>query len=100
MKIVEVYGCKYQVVLEHPDYGCEHHEFIVDDDNAPSPFADDNSWVEYNNQVCKEVWKKFNGSGFYHTMTITSEYVIDDKVYRATVCEEFGHGDYLNIVNM
>ena len=95
MKIVEVYGCKYQVMFEHPDYGCEFHEFIVDDDNAPSPFADEELWVEYHKEIAKNVWKTFNASGFYHTMTITAEIVVDGKVYNPTICEEFSWSDVL-----
>jgi len=95
MRLVETDSPKYTAVFEHPDYSPEYHEFFLEDDDAPSPFADEELWVEYHKEIAKKAWETFNASGFYHTMTITAEIVVDGKVYNPTICEEFGLSDIL-----
>lgn len=93
MRIVETYLPKYQVVFEHPDTGCSIHDFFIEDKNAPGPFDDKEEWDVWYSDLKKQVWQTFNAGGYYHTMTIKEQYVIDGKEYIATICEEASHYD-------
>lgn len=85
MRLVATDSPKYTVVFEHPDTGVKIISFFVDDDDAPSVFADDEVWDEYNKEIARNVWKQFNNSGYYHTMSINAEYVFDGKGYVSNI---------------
>ena len=88
MRLVATDSPKYTVVFEHPDTGVKILSFFVDDDDEPSVFAEDEVWAEYNKEIARNAWKQFNSSGYYHTMTIDAEYVIDGKAYKSNICED------------
>ena len=91
MKVIETYSPIYHVELNHPDTGSEFHRVVIDDEgDAPSIFADDEEWKAYNDEVMRRIWDMFNLSGYYHTMTITAEYVIEGKAVNTKLCEEVG----------
>lgn len=81
MRLAVTYSPKYTAIFEHPDTGVKVISFFVDDDNAPSIFAADEVWAEYNKEIARNAWKQFNDSGYYHTMSIKAEYVIDGTAY-------------------
>lgn len=89
-RVVENDGPKYTVVLEHPDEGVSIHSFFIDSDEEPSVFADSEEWTEFNKRIIKAAWETFNKSGYWHTMTITAEYVFDGEAHIATLCENIG----------
>ena len=92
MKIISTDLPKYTVTFDHPDTGVEIHTFFAECKEEPSAF-DDEEWAEYERELKKAVWDKYNHCGYYHTMTITAEYVIDGKAYNAIICEDIGMGD-------
>lgn len=92
MKIVETYLPKYTAVFEHPDTGVDIHVFFVDVENDNEPWSEE-EYAEFDRKLKKEVWERFNHSGYYHTMTLTAEYVVDGQIYHTTICEEAGRYD-------
>lgn len=93
MRIISSDLPKYRVVFSHPDVGIEIHDFFVEDDKEPSVFAEDAEWKVWQTEMIKKVWDTYNHYDYYHTMTITTEYVIDGKAYIVKVCEEISKGD-------
>ena len=97
MKVIETYSPIYHVELNHPDTGSEFHRVFIDDEGeAPSIFADEEVWNDYTKQMLKKIWEKFNSSGYWHTMTVHSEQVVDGKVYTPTICEDYGICEYMS----
>ena len=92
MKIITTNMPKFEVVFDHPDDSSMFHEFFVDLDGEDEPWTDEEyDW--FNKELIRSVWHKYNHYGYYHTMTITAEYVIDGKIYRPTICKDYGRYD-------
>lgn len=96
MKVVTNDGPKYTVVFNHPDDSSEVYTFFVDDENEPSIFASDEEVKEWYREMGRQVWNKYNPYGYYHTMTITSEWVLDGKAYTPTIFEEVSIYDLMD----
>ena len=92
MRLIKTDLPKYHVVFSHPDFSSAHFDFFVDekDEWTPSPFSAPEVWKEWEHELMVTVWKTWNNCDFYHSMTITTEYVIDGKVYTETICEDEG----------
>lgn len=96
MKIVEATMPKFLVTFNHPDDSSRSYEFFVQDDNVPSVFCTEDEMKEWHNKMGKEVWNTYNSSGYYHTMTISSEFVIDGKVYHPVIFDEVSRFDLMD----
>lgn len=93
MRIVSTNLPPYTAIFEHPDEGVRVITFFVEDGQEPSPFAEEEEWAEWRKAMIKEVWETYNHSGYYHTMSITAECVVDGKAYLTDICKEIGIGE-------
>ena len=93
MRIITTNLPKYTVIFEHPDTGSEFHTFFVEDGREPSPFAEDAEWETWYKELMIEVWNKYNHYGYYHSMTILAEWVINGEVHIDSICKEVGKSD-------
>ena len=92
MKIVKTVLPIYKVILEHPDYGSTQNTFCITqtEEELPSPFAQGEEWEHFYKNLVKETWNCFNKSGFWHTMTIIEQTMIDGCLYDTMICENIG----------
>lgn len=89
MRIIESWFPKYTVEFQHPDDGVEIHTFFIEDTEWERKLFDDGDHPgRFNAELKKAVWKKFNSSGYWHTMTLIAEQVFDGEVYRTVICKE------------
>ena len=94
MRVIESYLPRFTVEFQHPDDGVEIHTFYLDDDEEVERLLNDGDHpARFNTELKRAVWNKFNRSGYWHTMTITSEHVIDGQVYTTVICKEVGCAD-------
>ena len=95
MKIIRTYLPNYTVTFDHPDDGSRTYDFIVNLEEDKVPWTEEDL-EEFHKDLMKAVWNQFNSSCYWHTMTIVATYIIDDKIYKTTICEEAGQYDILN----
>lgn len=89
MKIIATDLPKYTVTFNHPDDSSRSYEIFVDLEDEQMPWSDDD-WNKYHKRLVKEVWETFNHYGYWHTMTIETEWHFEGKMYKQTICEDIG----------
>lgn len=79
------------IVLIHPDYGNIHTICIVNYDDYNDSYYDydldmevEKNSSDFDLELCQSIWNAYNSSHYYHEISITTHYIIDNVIYYIT----------------
>lgn len=64
---------RFEVKFEHPDTSPEYYTVAV--------VCDDIMEDDFSKKLCEDLWATYNKSAYFHTMTVRSDYWIDQYLY-------------------
>lgn len=77
--IVNGYKCwMYDVCFNHPDDSSFHTCVCYVDESGDICEKNGDEFLE---NICKEIWEKYNHSHYYHDMEISCNHIIDHEIY-------------------
>lgn len=77
--IINGYKCwMYDVCFNHPDDSSFNTLVCYVDESGDICEKNGDEFLE---NVCKEIWEKYNHSHYYHDMEISCNHIIDHEIY-------------------
>lgn len=79
IEVSENYSVHFDIELIHPDTGNIYLDCTISYDDYIDLYYESENDLRL--AICKAIWNKYNNNEYYHSMIITTHYIVDNRIF-------------------